>query len=76
MADAYVALNEVHPFREGNGRSQKVFFTLVARRHGIHLNWGAVDPDEHDVAAIEGSYGELSRMREHFRAIGKLRPGD
>ncbi|MCA0417739.1 MAG: Fic family protein [Proteobacteria bacterium] len=74
MADAYVALNEIHPFREGNGRSQKMFFSILARQHGIQLNWDSIDSDEHNLAAIEGSFGEMSRMREHFCAMGELRP--
>jgi cell filamentation protein len=31
LADVYDQLNYLHPFREGNGRSQKVFFSLVCR---------------------------------------------
>jgi len=70
MADAYAALNQVHPFREGNGRSQKIFFTLLALRHGIRLNWGAIAPEAHDVAAVHGFHGDMTMIREQFQAIG------
>ena len=74
MADSYIALNQVHPFREGNGRSQKLFFSLIARQHGIQLHWNAIDPADHIAAAVNGDHGEPALMREHFRAIGKVRP--
>ena len=31
LADVYAQLNLLHPFREGNGRSQKVFFSAVCK---------------------------------------------
>ncbi|TIM99988.1 MAG: hypothetical protein E5Y38_14850 [Mesorhizobium sp.] len=75
FADSYIDLNQVHPFREGNGRSQKVFFSLIARSHGIQLNWAEISPDEHNKAAIDGSFGELDLMRHHFRLIAERRSG-
>lgn len=74
MADVYIALNQVHPFREGNGRSQKLFFSVIARQHGIHLDWTAITPADHIEAAVNGDHGEPELMREHFRSIGKTRP--
>jgi len=73
FADAYIDLNYVHPFREGNGRSQKVFFSLIARSHGIQLNWAALSADEHNKAAIDGSVGEPDLMRRHFQMIMERR---
>lgn len=35
-------LNAAHPFREGNGRTQRVFLQAVARQAGWDLGWGAV----------------------------------
>ena len=31
LADAYHSLNMLHPFREGNGRTQRLFFTILIR---------------------------------------------
>jgi fido (protein-threonine AMPylation protein) len=35
LADVYSQLNHLHPFREGNGRSQKVFFSAVCKPLGL-----------------------------------------
>jgi cell filamentation protein len=71
MADAYVLLNQVHPFREGNGRSQKVLFARLARQSGIILDWDRIDPEEHIEAAIDASYGDPTLMRQHFLSMGE-----
>jgi cell filamentation protein len=39
-------LNALHPFREGNGRAQRVFLQLMARDAGYQLRWADVDPAE------------------------------
>lgn len=33
-------LNAIHPFREGNGRTQMAFMTLIARRAGAPVRPG------------------------------------
>ncbi len=32
-------INVLHPFREGNGRTQRVFFSDLARQSGYSLDW-------------------------------------
>jgi cell filamentation protein len=36
-------VNTVHPFREGNGRTQRAFFEQLAREAGFTLNWQHLD---------------------------------
>jgi cell filamentation protein len=69
VADAYSQMNEVHPFREGNGRSQKVFFSLLCRPHNLQLRWDKIGAAEHNEAARKASAGDSSLMRRHFRAM-------
>ena len=38
-------LNALHPFREGNGRTQKLLFDEIARRAGYRIDWAAMDTD-------------------------------
>jgi cell filamentation protein len=38
-------LNAIHPFREGNGRTQLTFFTLLANYAGHPINLDKLDPD-------------------------------
>lgn len=36
-------LNEIHPFREGNGRSIREFIRCMALNYGLQINWGNTD---------------------------------
>lgn len=47
----YDQLNYIHPFREGNGRAQRVFWSRIAERAGYELDWTRVTGDENDVAS-------------------------
>lgn len=71
LADIYGQLNFLHPFREDNGRSQKVFFSAVCKPVGIELAWFAIPTEEHNVAARRSMNGDPSLMREHFKSIVK-----
>ncbi|OZG64834.1 toxin Fic [Bifidobacterium aquikefiri] len=44
--------NTLHPFREGNGRTQRVFWTLIARDAGWGLDWSQVSKRENDIASF------------------------
>ena len=51
LAYYYDQLNYIHPFREGNGRTQRVFWTRVAADAGYLIDWDAVVGDENDRAS-------------------------
>lgn len=38
-------INALHPFREGNGRTQRIFINQLARQAGWNLNYTMVDPE-------------------------------
>ena len=44
-ATVFAYLNQAHPFREGNGRTGKVFMEHVAERSRFTLDFGQVTPD-------------------------------
>jgi cell filamentation protein len=44
-------LNALHPFREGNGRTQRVFLQLLANQAGWQLAWARIDPAENNAAS-------------------------
>ena len=35
-------LNAIHPFRDGNGRTQREFIRQLALKNGCSLNWSRV----------------------------------
>lgn len=49
-------LNAIHPFREGNGRTQLTFLTMLADRAGHALDLDRLDP-EAIMAAMIASFG-------------------
>jgi cell filamentation protein len=46
-------LNAIHPFREGNGRTQREFIRELAAEAGHRLNWSRVSHEQMYVASIE-----------------------
>ncbi|MGE5829954.1 MAG: Fic/DOC family protein [Micromonosporaceae bacterium] len=62
-------INELHPFREGNGRTQRAFLYQLAREAGYHLDWTRVDADDNIEAAIAAHNGDLEPMRRLLRTI-------
>lgn len=51
LAHHYDQLNYIHPFREGNGRAQRLFWDRVARDAGWELDWRRVSGAENDRAS-------------------------
>jgi cell filamentation protein, protein adenylyltransferase len=43
-ADHPSELNAIHPFREGNGRTQRAFLFVLARQAGHEVDIGRIDP--------------------------------
>lgn len=66
LAYHYEKINYIHPFREGNGRTQRFFWNRVAYQAGWYLDWRPVHGEENHSAARAGSddidLGPLVRM--------------
>lgn len=45
-------INAVHPFRDGNGRTQREFIRQLAVRNGFRLNWSRVTRDQMSAASM------------------------
>jgi cell filamentation protein len=45
LAYYFGELNVLHPFREGNGRTQKLLFDEIARRSQYVINWAGIEAD-------------------------------
>ena len=70
LAYFYEQLNYIHPFREGNGRTQRVFWNRVAKDAGYIINWKNVVGDELDEASQIGrEKGDLKPLIEMFSRI-------
>ena len=66
----YDQLNFIHPFREGNGRTQRVFWNRVAKDAGYRLDWDAVVGQENDNASkLAAEKMDLSGLEYMFIKI-------
>lgn len=59
IALAYQTANQMHPFREGNGRTQRIWLDQLARASGWSLDYTRVEPRAWNYAAAMSANGEL-----------------
>ena len=59
-------INAVHPFRDGNGRTQREFIRQLAVRNGFPLNWQGVTRDQ------MGAASKLSFQKGDNTALAEL----
>lgn len=51
IIEKYVEMNIAHPFREGNGRSARIWLDLILKRElGKVVNWSQVDKNDYFLA--------------------------
>lgn len=62
----YMTTNELHPFREGNGRTQRAFITQLVQNAGYKLDFADMDADLLMIATIQAAHGVSDALRELF----------
>lgn len=62
-------INAAHPFREGNGRTNRLFFTQLAEQAGYSLAWHKTNHRDYIHASIEGFQGHNEAMAKVISAI-------
>jgi cell filamentation protein len=66
IAEFYNDVNYIHPFREGNGRAQRVYFTQLIRHYGYDIHFSDVDTDALMIATIQASQGVMDFLVAFF----------
>ena len=70
LAYFYDQLNYIHPFREGNGRAQRVLWNRIAKDAGYELDWTLVVGNENDQASrVASEQLDLSGLVAMFTKI-------
>ena len=69
LTEFYHDMNMLHPFREGNGRTLRLFITLLVRNAGYTLNFSDCDSDLLMIATIKAAQGDLSSLKEVFSEL-------
>ena len=57
LVDLYCTLNIIHPFREGNGRTQRIFISQLIRFNGYDINFSDIDSNLLMIATIKSAQG-------------------
>ena len=73
VAESYGTINVAHPFREGNGRTQRVLFEWIILNAGYSIDWGLANRQEWIEACIYSYHGDDGYLIQIFdRCIGTL----
>jgi cell filamentation protein len=62
-------LNTIHPFREGNGRTQRAFVDALTYSAGFQLSWDVVSRERMiavSIESVQGQFGALKRLLEEI----------
>ena len=61
-------VNAIHPFREGNGRTQRIFIEWLAKVAGISLDLTSITKLEMILASYDSMQGRYEHMYEIFKS--------
>ena len=65
----YGEINVLHPFRLGNGLTQRIFFEQLAIHAGYLLDWWGIEPDAWSQANQLGAMGDPEPLERIFRKV-------
>lgn len=68
-AEFLATLNAVHPFREGNGRTQTIFLVLIADQAGHPLNLDKMAPERFMAAMVASFQGNTRPLVEELAEL-------
>ena len=67
IVELFADINALHPFREGNGRSQRVFIESLAKINGIYLDLTNVSKMDMIVASHKSINGDYEKLKDMFK---------
>ena len=56
----------LHPFREGNGRIQRLFLSMMLKDSGMYIDFSEIDKDELMIATIKSVSGDIFMLKDLF----------
>jgi hypothetical protein len=68
-AELFVKINNLHPFREGNGRAQRFFLNVLAENAGHELAFDVVIKERMIEVSVAGIDGDVAGAKRLFREI-------
>lgn len=67
FTNLYCDLNYLHPFRDGNGRVQRLFLIMLLKSIDKTLDFSKIDKDMLMIATIKSVSGDVFMLRDIFR---------
>ena len=67
LVELFADINALHPFREGNGRSQRIFIEALSKINGIHLDLTNVTKMDMIIASHESINGNNEKLKNIFK---------
>ena len=67
IVDFYCVTNMLHPFREGNGRTQRIFISQLIRYAGYDIDFSKINTDDLMSATIHAANGIDDFLKEIFK---------
>jgi len=61
-------MNALHPFREGNGRTQREFISHLSLANGYYIAWEQVSASDSLLASMEAFQGKLAKLTAIIQA--------
>ena len=67
LVQFFADINALHPFREGNGRTQRKFIEELAKINGINLNLTKVSEKDMIIASHDSINGHYEKLLNMFK---------
>ena len=69
LSALFANINALHPFREGNGRTQRIFIMQLAQEVGYNIDFSKVSQLESIASAKDAMFNNMSKMDKMFQKI-------
>lgn len=67
FVELYCELNYLHPFREGNGRIQRLFLSMLLNHNEKKIDFTKIDEDLFMIATIKSVSGDIFMLKDIFK---------
>lgn len=72
LGQLFLDINILHPFREGNGRSQRLFIGDLAKENGYYLEWANISKEEIIQISKNDNVKEVAKIfKENLKEVNQ-----
>ncbi|MDD7411488.1 Fic/DOC family protein [Fusobacterium gastrosuis] len=72
LGEVFLDINMLHPFREGNGRSQRLFIGDLAKESGYNLEWSNISKENMIKISKNDNVKEVAKIfKENLKEINQ-----